>query len=71
MIEFLFLHYEDWKTMLVGTGDSPLTLGFYKRCGFSESHRIKNFFVDNYRHPMYEDGKQLIDMVYLKREVDS
>ena len=23
--------------------------------------------ADNYDHPMFEDGKQLIDMVYLKR----
>lgn len=27
---------------------------------------IKNFFIDNYDHPMFEDGKQLVDMVYLK-----
>lgn len=32
-----------FDVMLVGTGDSPLTIPFYKRCGFSQSHRIKNF----------------------------
>lgn len=68
LIEYLFTYYTDCKVMLVGTGDSPLTLNFYKKCGFTESHRIKNFFTDNYDHPIYEDGKQLIDMVYLKRE---
>lgn len=68
MIEFLFFHYSDCKAMLVGTGDCPSALAFYQKCGFTESHRIENFFTDNYDHPMFEDGKQLIDMVYLKRE---
>mgnify|MGYP000948781008 CR=1 FL=1 len=68
LIDFLFSHYSDCNLMLVGTGDVPSTLGFYKKCGFAESHRIKNFFTDNYDHPMFEDGKQLVDMVYLKRE---
>ena len=68
MIGFLFSHYADCNTMLVGTGDVPSALNFYHKCGFAESHRIKNFFTDNYDHPMFEDGKQLVDMVYLKRE---
>ena len=33
-----------------------------------ECHRIQNFFTDHYDHLMFEDGKQLVDMVYLKRE---
>lgn len=53
-------------TMLVGTGDSPVTISFYKNCGFVYSHRIPNFFIDNYDHPIFEAGKQLKDMIYLK-----
>lgn len=68
MIDFLFSHYADCYTILVGTGDVPSTLSFYHKCGFTESHRIKNFFTDNYDHLIFEDGKQLVDMVYLKRE---
>lgn len=68
LIDFLFSYYNDCRTMLVGTGESPSTLDFYKKCGFAESHRIKNFFTENYDHPIYECGKQLIDMIYLKRE---
>jgi ribosomal protein S18 acetylase RimI-like enzyme len=68
LIDFVYSRYTDCKTMLVGTGDVPSALGFYQKCGFAESHRIKNFFTDNYDHPMFEDGKQLVDMVYLKRE---
>ena len=67
LIEHAFAHYPDLRTMLVGTGDCPSSLAFYHSCGFSESHRVPNFFIDNYRHPMYEDGIQLVDMVYLKR----
>ena len=68
LVEFLFSYYPDSIIMFVGTGDSPNILNFYHKCGFIESHRIKNFFTDNYDHPMYENGKQLIDMVYLKWE---
>ena len=51
--------------LLVGTGDSPLTIPFYEACGFRESHRVKNFFTDHYDHPIFEAGRQLVDMVYL------
>lgn len=68
LIEFVFTYYTDCHVMYVGTGDCPSILSFYKTCGFIESHRVKNFFIDNYDHPMYEDGKQLVDMVYLKKK---
>ena len=57
------------KCLIVGTGDSPLTLPFYQKCGFQISHRIKNFFTDNYDHPIVEDGVTLVDMVILKKEL--
>lgn len=57
------------STMLVGTGDLPSILGFYESCGFGISHRLENFFVDNYDHPIIDEGVQLIDMVYLKKEL--
>jgi len=68
LIDFLISHYTDCNTMLVGTGDVPAVISFYEKCGFAESHRIHNFFTDNYDHPMFEDGKQLVDMIYLKWE---
>ena len=70
LIEYLFKRYADrCRTMLVGTGDSPLTVPFYESCGFTYSHRIPDFFTDNYDHPIYEAGKQLKDMIYLKRSM--
>jgi GNAT superfamily N-acetyltransferase len=70
MINYISNFYKnDYKTMLVGTGDVPAIISFYESCDFNISHRIKNFFADNYDHPMFEDGVQLVDMVYLKKEL--
>lgn len=68
LISFISALYKDsYKTMLVGTGETPAILSFYGSCGFKESHRIKNFFTDNYDHLMFEGDIQLIDMIYLKK----
>jgi len=70
LIKFISDFYKnDYKTMIVGTGEVPTILSFYKSCGFEKSHSIKNFFTDNYDHPMFEEGIQLIDMVYLKKDL--
>jgi GNAT superfamily N-acetyltransferase len=70
MIKYVSDFYRNaYKTMLVGTGDVPSILSFYENCGFEKSHYIKNFFIDNYDHPMFEEGVRLIDMVYLKKEL--
>lgn len=55
--------------MIVGTGDVPGTIGFYRDCGFELSHRIADFFTDNYDHPIMEEGIQLKDMIYLKQNL--
>ncbi len=70
LIDFVAMKYKATHSILqVGTGDSPLTIPFYEKCGFAYSHRIKDFFVDNYDHPIYEGGVQLMDMVYLRKEI--
>ena len=68
LIDFVVQKYKEHYTVLqVGTGDSPLTIPFYEKCGFVRSHSIPNFFTDNYDHPIFECGVQLVDMVYLQR----
>ena len=70
LIEFILSKYKNQYSILqVGTGDSPLTVPFYEKCGFVRSHSIKNFFIENYDHPIYECGVQLMDMVYLRRNI--
>ncbi len=68
LLEHVFRHYQDnYASMLVGTGENPRILAFYKRRGFVFSHRLKNFFTDNYREPIVEEGVQLVDMICLKK----
>jgi GNAT superfamily N-acetyltransferase len=70
LIKFVSNYYKnDFETMLVGTGEIPVMLSFYENCGFSRSHSIKDFFTDNYDHPIFEDGIQLTDMVYLRKKL--
>lgn len=70
MIDFICRKYKgDFSVLQVGTGDSPLTVPFYEKCGFVRSHTVKNFFTDNYEHPIYECGVLLTDMVYLRKKL--
>jgi GNAT superfamily N-acetyltransferase len=55
LVRFILEYYRgECKTMFVGKWDSPLTIQFYKCCEFVMSHRFKNFFIDNYNHPIFE-----------------
>lgn len=70
LIEFVCeLYGGNNSYMEVGTGDSPLTVPFYEKCGFKKSHVIKNFFTDNYSKKIFEGGVQLVDMVYLRKRL--
>lgn len=70
LLRHIVSHYRGkYTSMLVGTGDAPTILRFYQQHGFEISHRIENFFTDNYDHPMFEEGVQLVDMVYLSRSL--
>ena len=73
MMSFIVEHYRETPNIIVGTGSTGIPgkefyqLDFYRKCGFVESHIIKNFFVDNYPEPIFEDnGDQCIDMIYLR-----
>lgn len=70
LIDFVADKYKGkFKTLQVGTGDSPLTIPFYEKCGFKRHHAVKNFFTENYDHAIFEAGVQLIDMIYLQKEL--
>ena len=70
LIDFIASEYAGkFSTMQVGTGESPLTIGFYEKCGFIRSHVVPNFFIDNYDHPIFECGVQLKDMIYLQKKI--
>ena len=70
LVKFLLRQYRGkGKTMIVGTGNVPSTVQFYRYCGFKVSHYLHDYFVQHYDHPMYEDGVQLRDKVYLTIEL--
>lgn len=70
LIEYLFAKYKGtYHILQAGTGDSPLTIPFYEKCGFARHHVIKNFFTDNYDQPIFEYGVRLVDMIYLQRKL--
>ena len=70
LIDFIVSKYSgQYSVLQVGTGDSPLTVPFYEKCGFQRAYIVKNFFIDHYDHPIFECGLQLADMVYLQKEL--
>ncbi len=70
MMNYLLAYYHGKGRLLqAGTGAGSATVDFYEKCGFEVSKTIKNFFIENYDHPILEDGKQITDMVYYQREL--
>lgn len=70
LLNYVIEYYRDrYKVMYVGTGDNAEVVSFYELLGFTYSHCIPNFFVDNYDEPIFEGGKQLVDMVYFKKDL--
>ncbi len=69
LINYLFKKYKCQGVMTVGTDDIAGNVLFYEACGFEYTHKIKNYFIDHYSFPIYEDGKQLKDKCYLRKEL--
>lgn len=70
LVYWLFSHYAGKaEKMVVGTGDSPMTVPFYEACGFVFSHRLKDYMLKAYDRPIYENGVQLFDKVYFTKEL--
>ena len=69
MMKFIIDNYKDkCCRLLVGTGENDRIISFYENFGFTYSHTEKDFFIKNYNHTMFEEGKQLKDMIYLKMQ---
>lgn len=59
----LDVYSKKYSSMIVGTAESGIP--FYEKFGFVYSHKVKNFFVDNYPEPIFEGESQCVDMLYL------
>ena len=53
------------KRMRVGTAENGK--GFYERLGFVYAYTQKKFFTDNYPAPIFDEGVQCVDMLYLEK----
>ena len=59
-----------YREIIVGTADCGIgQIRFYERNGFVKYGVRKNFFLEIYEHPIYENGVQLKDMVMLKKGI--
>jgi ribosomal protein S18 acetylase RimI-like enzyme len=60
-----------YSEIIVGTSDTnALGIAFYKKNGFTQFGVRKNFFIENYLHPMYDNGIMLKDMIMFKKVFD-
>lgn len=55
-----------FQNLTVGTCDLCIKeIEFYKKSGFNVTNNRKNFFIDNYKDPIYENGMRIKDMIML------
>jgi ribosomal protein S18 acetylase RimI-like enzyme len=60
----------NFETLLVGTCDQCIKeIAFYRKSGFDITDVRKNFFIDNYREPIFENGVQIKDMIMLSMDL--
>lgn len=56
----------NYKTLTVGTSDTGFQqIRFYEKNGFIKNGILKDFFIENYPDPIYENGLQMRDMILL------
>ena len=59
-----------YKTLTVGTSDTGFQqIRFYEKNDFIKSGILKDFFIENYPDPIYENGLQMRDMVLLSHHL--
>jgi ribosomal protein S18 acetylase RimI-like enzyme len=56
-----------YKKLTVGTSDTGFQqIRFYEKNGFVQRGILKDFFIENYPDPIYENGLQMHDMIILE-----
>ncbi|WP_276731387.1 GNAT family N-acetyltransferase [Chryseobacterium carnipullorum] len=61
-----------YTILTVGTSDTGFQqIKFYEKNGFLKKGVHKNFFIENYTVPIYENGLQMRDMVILEFAITS
>jgi ribosomal protein S18 acetylase RimI-like enzyme len=61
---------KEYKNAVIGTANSSIgQLYLYQKHGFEITEIRKNFFIDNYPEPIYENGLQAKHMLILTRRL--
>jgi ribosomal protein S18 acetylase RimI-like enzyme len=61
---------DNFKKIIVGTADTGVEqIKFYEKNGFVKYSVKKDFFIENYPEPIFEDGIMLKDMIMLKLNI--
>lgn len=65
LLEFVISEFKirNIRKLVLGTGTFGHQLAFYQSLGFRAEHVWRNFFIDNYDEPIYENGLQHYDML--------
>lgn len=72
MIYFLSEHYRgECDSMYAGTWNYKESLKTFNKCGFEYDHTLENYYVEHYKEPIYLDGEQITDMIYLRKPLDT
>lgn len=73
LLKFVIAEFKNRKVnrLVLGTGTFGYQLAFYQRLGFRVNAVVKNFFIDNYDEPIYENGIQHCDMLRLSIQINS
>lgn len=58
------------KKLIIGTGNSSIyQLALYQKVGFEISRIEKDFFINNYNEPIFENGIQCKHMIILEKNL--
>lgn len=63
---------EKYKEIIVGTADCGLKqINFYEKNGYIQYDLKKNYFLEIYNEPIFENGIMLKDMIMLRKNIIS
>lgn len=63
---------ESYKKLIIATGNSSIgQLALYQKAGFEIDGIEKNFFLENYIDPIFENGIQCKHKIFLSKKLDS
>ncbi|MGM9904394.1 MAG: GNAT family N-acetyltransferase [Enterococcus sp.] len=69
-IEYFHLVKQKQRCVIIRTGSvTSKALHLYQKKGFVEVSREKDYFIHNYKEPIYEDGVLLRDQVTLEKQL--